>query len=97
MPPGETRVDLVALAGVSTDLAGEGTAVHDEAAKLDLTPDCGKSSDETARAVGGVAAAVAAIAEHLSTFASTLTDTIASYQASDDRSVEQLNGAGGPP
>ena len=97
MPPGGTGVDLAALAGVSTDLDSEGAAVHGEATKLDLAPDCGKSSDETARAVGGVAAAVAAIAEHLSTFASTLTDTIASYQASDDRSVDQLNGAGGPP
>ena len=97
MPPGETEVDLAALTTVSTDLTREGSQMHDEATRLDLAPDCGRSSDETARGVGGLAVAVAGLAEHLGTFAATLDATIAGYRASDDRSTELFNTAGGPP
>jgi hypothetical protein len=97
MPPGETEVDLAALTTVSTDLTREGLQLHDQAARLDLAPDCGRTSDETARGVGGLAAAVAGVAEHLGAFASTLDATIADYRASDERSTELFNTTGGPP
>jgi hypothetical protein len=96
MPRGETRVDIAALTDVSTALAREGSHVNDEAVLLDLAPDAGSSSDETARGLGGLAASVAGLAEHIGTFASTLNETIADYQASDGRSMEQFNNAGGP-
>ena len=97
MPPGETEVDLAALTTVSTDLTREGSQMHDQATRLDLAPDCGRSSDETARGVGGLAAAVAGIAAHLGTVAATLDATIADYRASDDRSTALFGTGDGPP
>ena len=89
-------VDDVALATVSADLASEGAGVHDQAGRLGLAPDAGRSSDETARALGGLATTVAGVAEHLGTLASTLSETIAAYRASDERAQERQLGTPAP-
>ena len=57
-------VDDVALATVAADLASAGASVHDQAGQLGLAPDAGRSSDETTRALGGLATTVAGVAEH---------------------------------
>jgi len=94
---GEIWVDAAVLTTVATDLTSEGSRVHDQACRLDLTPDAGRSSDETARAISGLATTVAGMAEHLGTVASTLSETIAGYQASDARGLERMNGTGAAP
>lgn len=89
-------VDEVTLTTVSTDLTRAGSRVHDQAARLGPAPDAGRTSDETARAIGGLATTVAGVSEHLGTLASTLTETIAAYRASDDRGLERMPGTTAP-
>lgn len=84
------EVDGSALSAVAADLDDVAGQARDRTRRLELTPDAGRSSDETAQAITMLASVVGGIAEQLATMAGTLRTTVADYAAADDRSAAGL-------
>jgi uncharacterized protein YukE len=76
-------VDTKALAGLADDLDDAGRALSKHRDDLDVAPDAGRSSDETAQALAALASTVAGVAEHIGSISDALHDTVQTYEDAD--------------
>lgn len=85
------------LDAIVKHLGNAKSELGDHRTSLAVTPDAGRSSDETANTFGMLAAALGGLAEQIGSMSATLSANVADYRAAESRAEDAFGQTGAVP